>query len=87
MKSVKMFKMPFDTKHFNTNQKVWIATLSGNQSAKVVGKFRGKGRYVTAWVSWRGKVLPEIKELEVNCTFASRLGLGTGIGDTDGSCN
>ena len=75
MQKVKMFKMPFETKHFNKNQKVWIVSLSGAMSALVRGKFRGKYKYISAWVSWstKQKQNPEIKEIIVSNNFAKRL--------------
>lgn len=69
MKSIYMFKMPFQTKLFNKNQKVWIRKLSGNLSAEVKGKFRGKGRYIIVWVKWKEEVSFEIKEIKVEDAF------------------
>jgi hypothetical protein len=74
---VKMFKMPFKTNHFNKNQKVWVISLSGNLSAHVIGKHRGKNKYIRAWISWDSKTKesPEIKEIEISADFYDRLGL------------
>ena len=71
-----MFKMPFTTRHFNKNQKVWVEFTTGAEAACVIGKFRGKGRYVRAWVNWRskGKAAPDFKEIEVEESFARRIG-------------
>lgn len=70
-----MFKMPFATNHFNANQKVWVRSMTGALACLVVGRYRGKGRYVTAWVNYdsNSKPDPEIKEIEVDDGFAASL--------------
>lgn len=75
MKKLLMFKMPFQTTHFNKNQKVWVRCGTGAMAAEVKGKFRGNGRYVTAWVRWEpaGVPNPEIKEIEVSEEFYSKM--------------
>ena len=78
--SVMMFKIPFRTKHFNVNQKVWVQKTTGDFAAKATGKFRGSGRYIEAWVNWdkadRTKYpFPEFKEIEVAKSFAIKHGL------------
>jgi hypothetical protein len=72
---VMQFKMPFETKHFNKNQKVWVQRMTGNQAALVEGRFRGKNRYVSAWVNWGSKNNPNIKTFEVSVEFARRHNL------------
>lgn len=74
------FKMPFETKHFNKNQKVWVQMTTGAMAAKVAGRFRGKGKYVSAWVNWdktdRKKYpLPEFKKIEMEADFIARHSL------------
>lgn len=71
----RMFKMPFFTKHFNKNQKVWIVYLSGAMSAEVVGKYRGKGRYIKAWVSWdrKNRECPNVKEVTITKMFSKKI--------------
>ena len=78
MVKVRMFKMTHKNTHFNKNQKVWIIFNSGNCAAECSGKFRGKGRYVSAWVTWRDKnhPAPEFIEVEVPETFATTHCLG-----------
>jgi len=75
MKKSSYFKMPFATKHFNKNQKVWIQSLSGACAARVWGKFRGNHRYVSAWVNWWTdcRENPVIKEIEVPKEFYDRI--------------
>ena len=75
MKNILMFKMPFQTTHFHKNQRVWIRRGTGSMAAEVRGKFRGKGRYVNAWVSWESasRPNPEIKEIEVCEEFYNRM--------------
>ena len=70
-----MFKMPFETKHFNKNQKVWVRRGTGSLAAEVRGKFRGKGRYVTAWVDWdrKAREAPTIQEIEVAEEFYNKI--------------
>lgn len=43
MKTVMICKMPFETKHFNSNQKVWLVATSGQMKAQVCGKHNGSG--------------------------------------------
>lgn len=74
------FKMPFKTNHFNKNQKVWVQYLSGAMAAQVTGKFRGRGRYVSAWVKWwkaekDASLMPKFKEFEVPDDFVLRHSL------------
>ena len=75
MKKILMFKMPFQTTHFNENQRVWGRRGTGSMAAEVKGKFRGKGRYVRAWVSWESasKPNPEIKEIEISEEFYVKM--------------
>lgn len=80
MEKILMFNMPFETKHFNKNQKVWVQETTGAMAAKVVGKFMGKGKYVSAWVNWnrcdRKKYpIPEFKEFDVDDSFAKKHGI------------
>lgn len=67
--------MPFQTNHFNANQKVWVVYGTGDQAAYCCGKYRGKGRYVRAWVRWATKARPdpEIKAIEVADAFAEKI--------------
>lgn len=77
MALVKMFKMPFATTHFNQNQRVFVVFITGDLAAYCVGKFRGKGRYIKAWVKWasKTKTAPIIKEIDVIGAFIERHGL------------
>jgi len=75
MVTVYMFKMPFQTNHFNQNQKVWVQQITGAMAAKCKGKYRGKSRYLSAWVNWDKKKrekfpFPKFKEIEVSEEFA-----------------
>ena len=71
---VSFAKMTRRTNHFNPNQKVWLQMLAGSLAAKVVGRYRGKGRYVSAWVKWdtQTKPMPEWATIEVDKSFAER---------------
>ena len=77
--NVTVFKMPFKSNHFNEKQKVWLQNLSGNKSCLVRGKFRGRGRYVSAWISWDSnqKESPSLKNIEVSDDFAKKHKLPT----------
>ena len=69
------FKIPFETSKFNINQKVFILSLSGNCSAYVRGKYRGKNRYITCWVNWsaKNKPAPKIRKMNVDYDFYKRI--------------
>tara|TARA_R100001230_G_C5545887_1_gene75063 strand:+ start:115 stop:399 length:285 start_codon:yes stop_codon:yes gene_type:complete len=72
--SVRVAKMTHRTNHFNANQKVWLQMMTGDFAAKVVGRYRGKGRYVSAWIKWGTpkKPFPEWKTIDVEEAFAER---------------
>ena len=74
---VRSFKMPFANKKFNANQRVWILYGTGDNAVCCIGRFRGNGRYVRAWVNWSAhdKTPPEIQEFDVDVEFAKRHGL------------
>tara|TARA_B110000014_G_C19725431_1_gene378981 strand:- start:44 stop:331 length:288 start_codon:yes stop_codon:yes gene_type:complete len=69
--AVKVAKMTHKTNAFNDNQKVWLQYMSGAQSARVTGKWRGKGRYVSSWIKWdsKNKKAPKFKEIKVPLWF------------------
>lgn len=67
--------MPFKTKHFNKNQVVWVQLTTGMMAKKVIGKFRGKNRYVSAWVNYGNTTIPQIDKIEVDSAFAERHNL------------
>lgn len=73
MPTVMMCKIPFESQKFRNHQKVWVVNTSGSEAFKVCGKFRGKYRYVTAWINWRAthKPCPEWKKIEVSREFAA----------------
>jgi hypothetical protein len=72
--NVMVAKMTHRTNHFNENQKVWLVYGTGDQAAMVTGKYRGKGRYVKAWIKWdtEERPVPKFKEIEVSRDFADR---------------
>jgi len=67
--------MPFQTAHYNKGQRVWIVSTTGAMAALCYGKFRGKGRYVKAWVNWEAttKDNPQFQEFEVEDDFYNRV--------------
>jgi hypothetical protein len=77
MATVRSFRMPFDTSTFRKGQKVWVVFFSGAEAAECVGRFRGRGRCVRAWVRWGSVDKPEpiIAEFEVTDDFAERHGI------------
>lgn len=72
LRPVRVAKMPFRTKHFNENQKVWLQEMTGALAAKVVGRYRGSGRYISAWIKFDkpDKPAPKWKVVAVNDAFA-----------------
>ena len=72
MKQIDTFKMPFSTKYFKANQKVWVLQLSGGGSARVAGKYQGKGRYIRVWVLISNPA-PVIKSIEISDEFHKKL--------------
>ena len=70
--TAKIAKMTYESNHFNRNQKIWLQFMTGNQAAKVTGKYRGKGRYVSAWIKWgtKNKPAPSWNKVEVSSEFA-----------------
>lgn len=75
MTKVRCFKMPFKSNHFNQNQKVWVLWMTGAQAAFCYGRYRGRGRYIRAWVRWdaKYKTPPTFKEFEVDEEFETRM--------------
>jgi len=45
-----IIKLKNETKHFRKNQKVWLVQETGDDSVKVVGRYKGRHRYVTTWI-------------------------------------
>ena len=79
MPIVMMCKLPFETRLFNKNQKVWVVQRSGSLAYKVCGRHRGRGKYITAWVSWTSCYYqkPEWKKIEVRKQFSDTHNLLT----------
>jgi len=42
--------------------------MTGQMAAKVCGKYRGKGRYVRAWVKWDDADCDDVKIIDVQVT-------------------
>lgn len=78
MTTLRSFKVPRATRHFNEGQRVWVIYLTGSLAAYCCGRYRGRGRYVRAWVRWDRKndLLPKFDTFEVSDDFARRHGLG-----------
>jgi hypothetical protein len=67
MANVRSFKMTHTSKKFNANQRVFIIYMTGAQAAYCYGRFRGRFRYIKAWVRWDtpSRPFPNIQEFEV----------------------
>ena len=72
---VQFFKMPFNTKMFRYNQKVYIVYSHGAPGYCVIGKYQGKGRYIKTFVNFdskeRQKHIP-VKIQEIDGTNLNR---------------
>jgi len=71
----KTFKMPFGTRHFNYNQRVWIVYESGALASYCFGRLRGKGRWVRAWVRYdiKRRAVPDIRDCDVTEEFSKGI--------------
>lgn len=61
-----IIKLPFQTRHFNKNQTVFVVFGTGARAAYVRGKFRGKHRWVNAWIKWNDKNPIEYKQINLS---------------------
>lgn len=67
MIKVHTIKLPFKTNHFNEGQRVFVEFRTGGNACKVRGKYRGKGRYISAWFHWNDSDSEKVifKEIEL----------------------
>lgn len=69
--------MPFANNLFNKNQKVWVTYTTGAMACEVVGKYRGKHRYICGWVRWDTKCkqdkIPEFKNIEISKALYDKI--------------
>lgn len=73
---VRMVRVLKDTPLFRRNQKCWIRVHTGAEACMVVGKYRGKGRYIEAWLHHPKEYnIDAIQEFEVSEEFAKRLNI------------
>lgn len=81
--NVKMARLPFQTRLFNANQKVWVQFETGHQAFAVTGRHRGSGRWIRSWVKWgtAGRQCPDWRIIQVSAQFAERHQLRTYPGD------
>lgn len=65
---IQTIKMPWQIKHFNKGQNVFIEQITGAQACKCRGKFRGSGRWISAWFEWNDKNmhLVNIKTIDIS---------------------
>lgn len=63
-----------DTNVFKAGQKCWVLFSTGTPAVCVVGKYRGKGRYVKGWLHYPKQYTPDdFIECEVSEDFTQRL--------------
>lgn len=70
--SIEVCKLVRATRLFNANQKVWLMYRAGIGDACVVGRYRGRGRYIRAWVH-NGDCGPW-QTIDTDREFVRRLG-------------
>lgn len=71
MVRVHLAKPNRDTNLFNKNQKCWVLNFTGSCDLRVVGKHKGKGRYIIGWLhdgEW-----DKIIEIEVTEDFYNNV--------------
>jgi len=71
MQKIKLIKPNKNTHLFNKNQKCWYIYGTGTGAIRVYGKYRGKGRYIKAWL--QPKDYDEIKEIAVDDKFGYKI--------------
>lgn len=70
--TVTLIKPRHATRLFNAGQRCWLLFRSGDGSIRVIGKHRGKGRYIRAWLR-DGHY--DANQIDVSEQFARRLEL------------
>lgn len=70
METLRLIRPTKDTHLFRKNQKCWILFGSGSGGICVKAKYRGRGRYIEAWLQYPSQCDPDsIKEIEVSDSF------------------
>lgn len=65
-----------DTNLFRAGQKCWVKYGTGSLAICVVGRYRGKGRYITAWLHAPRDYDPSaIRTIKMSTAFLERLGI------------
>ena len=64
-----------NTHLFRANQKCWVYSIAGTLDIEVVGKHRGCGRYVNAWLHYWGKDFDpsQAKQVDVSDEFIASI--------------
>jgi hypothetical protein len=70
---IKYFKTTKQTNRFSKNQKVWVVSEQANH-LYIVFNYRGKGRYVKGVADKFAKYVGDLKEIDIQPSFAKRLG-------------
>ena len=71
---VKFIKLKNGSKLFRQGQRVWIQQETGQERWRVIGKYQGRGRYVSGWVNVFNE---DICEMWVDVEFATSRNLLT----------
>lgn len=78
MTTVQSFKMTHDTKKFNKNQRVFIIYQTGAAASYCYGRFRGRHRWIKAWVRYDNDKYPipvlQTFEVDSDCHIAKICG-------------
>ena len=70
----RIIKPLVDTKVYKAGQTCWVLFSTGEPSVHVVGKYKGKGRYVTGWLHYPKQYDPlMIIDCEVTPAFSKKL--------------
>jgi len=81
MPKLMLIKTVNETHLFRANQKCWIVFRAGDGSINVIGKHKGKHRYVKAWLHDGEYANP--KEIEVSEEFYQKIMGGGEIDDSN----
>ena len=75
MRKVYVSKLPFAANRYRKNQKVFVQSFSGNMAAKVCGRSKGSGRWISSWLNWKEDNPPVFKLIEIEDSFSKLHGL------------
>lgn len=73
MKSIYLVRPNKDTNLFRKNQRCWVIFRAGTCDLLVSGKYRGRGRYIRAWINDKNYDHERMKEIEISDEFYNRI--------------